>query len=135
MKKLIACLWFDNEAMEAARFYVSIFPNSRIGKVAYFGEGGPKPKGTVLTVAFRLNGQEFLALNGGPEFKFNEAISLMVHCDTQAEIDRYWKKLTAKGGQEVQCGWVKDRFGLSWQVVPTILPKMLTDKDPERANR
>lgn len=112
------CLWFDKNADEAARFYVSVFPNSRILSTSYYTEDMHMPKGTVLTVEFELMGQRFTALNGGPHFKFNEAVSLMVHCDTQAEIDTYWARLTADGGAEVQCGWLKDRFGLAWQIVP-----------------
>jgi predicted 3-demethylubiquinone-9 3-methyltransferase (glyoxalase superfamily) len=134
MPGITPCLWFDTQALEAAEFYVSIFKNSRLGKVSYYGEGAPLAKGTVLTVTFQLNGQEFMALNGGPVFQFNEAMSLVVNCETQDEIDEYWQKLTA-GGQEVQCGWLKDKFGLSWQIVPTALGKMLTDKDPAKSNR
>ena len=137
-QRLSVCLWFDDQAEEAVKFYVSIFENSRIGRVARYDEEGAKvagrPKGSVMTVAFELDGQEFVALNGGPLFKFTEAISLVVNCESQAEVDAYWRKLSA-GGQEVQCGWLKDRFGLSWQVVPTILPEMLQDKDPEKSRR
>lgn len=137
-QRLSVCLWFDDQAEEAVKFYVSIFANSKIGRVTHYDEEGAKaagrPKGSVMTVAFELDGQEFMALNGGPLFKFTEAISLVVNCETQDEVDAYWKKLSA-GGQEVQCGWLKDRFGLSWQVVPTILPEMLQDKDPEKAKR
>jgi predicted 3-demethylubiquinone-9 3-methyltransferase (glyoxalase superfamily) len=134
MQGITPCLWFDTQALEATEFYVSIFKNSRLGEVSYYGEGAPLPKGTVLTVTFQLNGQEFMALNGGPVFQFNEAVSLVVNCETQEEIDEYWQKLTA-GGQEVQCGWLKDKYGLSWQIVPTALGKMLTDKDPAKSNR
>jgi predicted 3-demethylubiquinone-9 3-methyltransferase (glyoxalase superfamily) len=137
-QRLSVCLWFDDQAEEAVKFYVSIFKNSKIGRVTRYEDEGAKaagrPKGSVMTVAFELDGQEFVALNGGPLFKFTEAISLVVNCATQAEVDDYWSKLSA-GGQEVQCGWLKDRFGLSWQVVPTILPEMLQDRDPERAKR
>ena len=135
MPKITPCLWFDGQAEAAAKFYVSIFKKSRIVSKSYYGESGPGPKGSVMTVVFRLEGQEFMGLNGGPEFKFNEAISMMVNCSTQQEVDRFWKKLTSDGGQEVQCGWLKDKFGLSWQVVPTILLKLLTDKDPARRER
>jgi len=134
MQGITPCLWFDTQALEATEFYVSIFKNSRLGEVSYYGEGAPLPKGTVLTVTFQLNGQELMALNGGPVFQFNEAVSLVVNCETQEEIDEYWQKLTA-GGQEVQCGWLKDKYGLSWQIVPTALGKMLTDKDPDKSNR
>jgi predicted 3-demethylubiquinone-9 3-methyltransferase (glyoxalase superfamily) len=134
MQKITPCLWFDGQAEEAARFYTSIFKNSKMGKITYCGEGGPGPKGSVLTVRFKLDGQNFLALNGGPQFKFTEAISLMVNCKTQKEIDRMWEKLS-EGGQEVQCGWIKDRYGLSWQIVPAALSKMMTDPDPERSTR
>jgi predicted 3-demethylubiquinone-9 3-methyltransferase (glyoxalase superfamily) len=137
-KRLSVCLWFDDQAEEAVKFYVSIFKNSKIGRVTRYDDVGAKaagrPKGSVMTVAFELDGQEFMALNGGPLFKFTEAISLVVNCATQAEVDHYWSKLSA-GGQEVQCGWLKDRFGLSWQIVPTILPEMLQDKDPEKSKR
>jgi predicted 3-demethylubiquinone-9 3-methyltransferase (glyoxalase superfamily) len=137
MQKITACLWFDDQAEQAARFYTSIFKNSKIRETTYYGEGSPspRPKGSVLTVRFNLDGQEFLALNGGPEFKFTEAVSFIVNCKTQKEIDRMWQKLTADGGQEVQCGWVKDKFGLSWQINPTILGKMLADRNRDRANR
>ena len=120
-------LWFDANAEEAANFYTSIFKNSRIVNVTRYGEGGPRPKGSVMTVAFELAGQPFTALNGGPMFKFNESVSFVVNCDTQAEIDEYWEKLTAGGGSPVQCGWLKDRFGLSWQIVPRILPDLVQD--------
>jgi len=136
MKSRISpCLWFDGEAEEAAKFYVSVFPNSKIGRISRYGDAGPGPKGSVMTVAFTLDGQEFIGLNGGPQFKFTEAVSFTVYCDTQKEVDSYWAKLTAGGGKEVQCGWVKDRFGLSWQIVPTILPKLATDKDPKKVER
>jgi predicted 3-demethylubiquinone-9 3-methyltransferase (glyoxalase superfamily) len=134
MNKITPCLWFDDQAEEAARFYTSIFKNSRIVTVARCGDGGPRPKGSVLTVLFQLDGQEFLALNGGPVFKFTEAVSFIVNCDTQQELDDMWEKLSA-GGKEVECGWVKDRFGLSWQVVPTVLSKMMSDPDPARSAR
>jgi predicted 3-demethylubiquinone-9 3-methyltransferase (glyoxalase superfamily) len=134
MQKITPFLWFDTQAEEAANYYVSIFGNSRILKVARYGEGGPGPKGTVMTVSFEINGQQFTALNGGPKFGFTEAISFLVSCETQAEIDALWEKLSA-GGKESRCGWLKDRYGLSWQLVPTILPELLGDKDRARAQR
>jgi predicted 3-demethylubiquinone-9 3-methyltransferase (glyoxalase superfamily) len=127
-------LWFDTQAEEAARFYISVFENSRIRDVSRYGEAGPGPAGSVLTVRFELNGQEFLALNGGPEFRFTEAVSFLVDCETQEEVDYYWEKLSA-GGEPGVCGWLKDRYGLSWQVIPSVLGRMLTDSDPARANR
>jgi predicted 3-demethylubiquinone-9 3-methyltransferase (glyoxalase superfamily) len=137
-QRITPFLWFDAEAEAAANFYVSIFPNSRIRGVTRYDEGGAKaagrPGGSVMTVAFELDGQEFTALNGGPLFTFSEAISLVVNCRTQEEVDHFWAKLSA-GGQPVQCGWLKDRFGVPWQVVPTALPEMLQDKDPQRARR
>jgi predicted 3-demethylubiquinone-9 3-methyltransferase (glyoxalase superfamily) len=133
-QRITPCLWFDTEAEEAARFYASIFRNSRITAVTHYGEGMPMPKGTVLTVRFELDGQEFLALNGGPTFPFTEAISLMVECKDQKEIDFYWSKLL-DGGADAQCGWLKDKYGLSWQVVPEGLEKLLGDADPAKANR
>ncbi|HEV8124629.1 MAG TPA: VOC family protein, partial [Gemmatimonadales bacterium] len=134
MPKITPCLWFNTEAEQAARFYTSIFKNSKIGKILRYGDAGPGPKGSVLTVNFELDGQEFQALNGGPEFKFTEAVSFTVHCKNQDEVDEYWEKLT-QGGHEVECGWLKDRYGLSWQIIPTILPKMLNDPDQEKADR
>jgi predicted 3-demethylubiquinone-9 3-methyltransferase (glyoxalase superfamily) len=134
MQRITPCLWFDRQAEEAARFYISIFKNSKIGEITHYGEGAPRPKGSVLTVRFQLDAQEFLALNGGPVFKFTEAISLIVNCETQEEVDRMWEKLS-EGGEKVECGWLKDKYGLSWQVVPTVLAKMLTDPDPARADR
>ena len=133
-QRITPCLWFDTEAEEAARFYVSIFRNSRITAITHYGEGMPMPKGTVLTVRFVLDGQEYLALNGGPTFPFTEAISLMVECKDQKEIDFYWNQLLG-GGSEAQCGWLKDKYGLSWQVVPEGLEKLIGDEDPVRANR
>jgi predicted 3-demethylubiquinone-9 3-methyltransferase (glyoxalase superfamily) len=133
-QRITPFLWFDHQAEEAANFYVSIFKNSRIKSVARYGDSGPGPKGSVMTVGFELDGQPFTALNGGPIYKFNEAISLVVHCETQAEVDYYWDKLTA-GGQAVQCGWLKDRFGLSWQIVPEALMELIQQKDPEKASR
>jgi predicted 3-demethylubiquinone-9 3-methyltransferase (glyoxalase superfamily) len=134
MPKLIPCLWFDTEGEEAARFYTSVFPNSRIVDVAYYGAAGPRPEGTVMTVTFELDGQPFVALNGGPEFTFSEAISFQVDCATQAEVDDYWSKL-ADGGEEGPCGWLRDRFGLSWQIVPKRLSELLTDPDREKSQR
>jgi predicted 3-demethylubiquinone-9 3-methyltransferase (glyoxalase superfamily) len=134
MQKITPFLWFNDNAEEAMKFYVSIFKKSKIGKIARYGDAGPGPKGSVMTVAFKLEGQDFVALNGGPQFKFTEAISFVVNCETQKEIDGYWKKLS-KGGKEVQCGWLKDKYGLSWQIVPTVLAKLLEDKDPARSQR
>ena len=140
MQKITPFLWFDNNAEEAVKFYASIFKNSKIGKISRYGKEGyeihGKPEGTVLTVEFELNGQTFTALNGGPTFKFNEAISFQVHCKSQKEVDYYWDKLS-KGGDEKaqQCGWLKDKYGLSWQIVPTVLGKMLNDKDAEKSKR
>ena len=134
MQKITPFLWFDNQAEEAMKFYVSIFKNSKVVAVTRYGETGPGPKGSVMTAKFELNGQEFVALNGGPHFKFTEAVSFVVNCDDQAEIDEYWEKLSA-GGQKSRCGWLKDKFGLSWQVVPAILPELIDDKDPAKADR
>lgn len=134
MPKIHPCLWFDTEALDAADFYVSVLPNSAITQVSHYGEGGPRDPGTVLTVEFHLDDQPFLALNGGPEFTFDEAISFVIDCADQQEVDRYWQLLT-EGGQEGQCGWLKDRYGLSWQVVPRELPVLISDPDPERARR
>jgi len=138
MQRISPFLWFDDKAEEAASFYTSIFKNSKILNIARYGEAGAaasgRPKGTVMTVAFQLDGQEFVALNGGPQFKFTEAISFVVNCETQEEVDEYWKKLSA-GGREVQCGWLTDKYGLSWQIVPTILDKMVSDPDPKKAER
>jgi predicted 3-demethylubiquinone-9 3-methyltransferase (glyoxalase superfamily) len=128
-------LWFDNQAEDAAKLYVSIFPNSRILGVSRYGEAGPGPKGTVMTVNFELDGQRFIALNGGPQFKFTEAISFSVECETQEEVDRYWTKLTAGGGEEGPCGWLKDKYGLSWQVNPRVLGELLSDPDQKKAKR
>jgi predicted 3-demethylubiquinone-9 3-methyltransferase (glyoxalase superfamily) len=134
MPKITSFLWFDTQAEEAAKFYVSIFENSCIGTITRYGEAGPGPKGSVMTVAFELDGHEFIALTGGPHFKFNEAISFSIDCKTQDEVDRYWDALTA-GGAEQPCGWLKDKFGVSWQVNPTILGEMLNDPDPQKAKR
>jgi predicted 3-demethylubiquinone-9 3-methyltransferase (glyoxalase superfamily) len=128
-------LWFDTEAEEAAAFYVSVLPNSRITAVTHYPDAVPQKAGTVLTVEFVLDGQRFLALNGGPEFTFDEAVSFMIECETQDEIDRYWDALTSGGGQEGPCGWLKDRFGLSWQVAPKGMAEMFADADPSRASR
>jgi predicted 3-demethylubiquinone-9 3-methyltransferase (glyoxalase superfamily) len=134
-QKITTFLWFDNNAEEAMNFYVSIFKNSKILDVVRYGEGGPGPKGMVMCGTFQLEGQEFMALNGGPQFKFTEAISLFVNCETQEEVDDLWKKFTAGGGTPSQCGWLKDRFGLSWQIIPSVLPKMLADKDAKESKR
>ncbi len=133
-QKITPFLWFDNQAEEAANFYVSIFKNSRITGIDRYGAAGPLPKGTVMTVSFDLEGQGLIALNGGPEYKFTEAISFFVNCETQAEVDELWAKLSA-GGEEGPCGWLKDKYGLSWQIVPTILPALLSDPDPEKSQR
>src|SRR6266705_2185656 len=135
MQRITPFLWFDGKAEEAARFYTSIFKNSKIESIARYPEGSPGPAGTVMTVSFTLDGKEFMALNGGPEFQFNEAISFVVNCETQDEVDDLWKNLTADGGMEVQCGWLKDKFGLSWQIVPTRLGELLGDPDPEKSRR
>ncbi len=134
MKKIVPCLWFDTEAEEAATLYTSVLPNSRILDVSRYGEAGPREAGLVMTVSFELNGQEFVALNGGPDFTFNEAVSFQVMCGDQEEVDTYWAKLS-EGGSEGPCGWLKDRYGLSWQIVPTRLGELLGDPDPERATR
>ena len=135
MQKITPFLWFDNNAEEAAEFYVSIFKNSKILNVSRYGDAGPGPKGSVMVVNFQLAGQEFTALNGGPQFKFSEAFSLVVNCENQKELDEYWSKLTSGGGQESQCGWLKDKFGCSWQIVPTELGKLISAKDPAKTNR
>jgi predicted 3-demethylubiquinone-9 3-methyltransferase (glyoxalase superfamily) len=130
--KITPFLWFDGEAEDAAKFYVSIFANSSIGKVVHYGDAGPGPKGSVMTVTFTLDGREFYALNGGPHFKFTPAVSLFVECNDQAEVDRYWEELSA-GGAKGQCGWLSDKYGLSWQVVPTALSKLLHDSSPTKS--
>jgi len=135
MQKVSPFLWFDGNAEEAANFYVSIFKDSKILKIARYGEAGPGPAGSVMVVNFQIEGQDFIALNGGPVFKFTEAISFVISCQTQEEVDHYWNKLTAGGGQESQCGWLKDKYGLSWQVTPTILGELLADKDQKKAQR
>jgi predicted 3-demethylubiquinone-9 3-methyltransferase (glyoxalase superfamily) len=132
--KIIPNLWFDTEAEEAAEFYVSVFDNSRIVGVTHYTEAGPREAGTVMTVEFELDGQRFVGINGGPEFKFDEAVSFEIRCETQDEIDYYWEKLT-EGGSEGPCGWLKDRYGLSWQVVPTMLEELVADADRQRAKR
>jgi predicted 3-demethylubiquinone-9 3-methyltransferase (glyoxalase superfamily) len=134
MQTTVPCLWFDGQAEEAARFYVKTFKDSKMIAVVRYGDAGPGPKGTAMTVQFRINGQEFLGLNGGPQFKFTEAVSFIVYCRTQREIDRLWTRLT-EGGRPVQCGWLRDKFGLSWQIVPTILPKLMMDRHPARRDR
>ena len=134
MREITPCLWFDTEGEEAAQFYTSIFPNSKITDVARYGSAGPRPEGTVMTVSFELDGQKFVALNGGPQFTFNEAVSFQVLCESQEEVDTYWSKLS-EGGEEGPCGWLKDRFGLSWQIVPTRLPELLEDPDREKSQR
>ena len=134
MQKITPFLWYDGQAEEAVNFYVSIFKNSKVVSMARYGDAGPGPKGTVLMGTFQLEGQEFHALNGGPMFKFTEAISLFVNCETQEEVDNLWEKLSA-GGRKDRCAWLTDKFGVSWQIVPTILSKLLGDKDPEKAKR
>jgi len=136
MQKITTFLWFNDQAEEAAKFYVSIFPNSKITAVARYTDVGPGKPGSVMTVDFELDGQQFVALNGGPLFPFTEAISLVVNCDTQKELDGYWEKLTSGGGKPSQCGWLKDKYGLSWQIVPTLLAtQMRQNADPARLNR
>jgi predicted 3-demethylubiquinone-9 3-methyltransferase (glyoxalase superfamily) len=135
MQKITPCLWFDTEGEDAANFYTSLFPNSKVLDVARYGEAGPREAGTVMAVEFELEGQKFVALNGGPQFKFDEAISFQIGCEGQEEVDRYWNALTADGGEEGPCGWVKDKFGLSWQVVPLRLRELLSDPDREKAQR
>jgi len=135
MQKITPMLWFDKEAEEAAKRYVSIFPNSKIEDVSRYGDNMPLPAGTVMTVAFTLSGQNFTALNGGPQFPFTEAVSFVIDCADQAEVDHYWEKLLDGGGKESQCGWLKDRFGVSWQVVPRALMELMSDPDPAKAQR
>lgn len=134
MQKITPFLWFNTEADEAVNFYVSIFKNSKVGRVTRYGEGAPMPKGTVMTATFQLDGQEFMALNGGPVFHFTPAISLFVNCETQEEVDDLWEKLS-KGGSKERCGWLKDKYGLSWQIIPSTLGQMLGDKDPKKSKR
>lgn len=133
MQKIVTFLWFDKQAEEAVNFYVSIFKNAKLDAIVRYGDAGPGPKGDVLLVTFTLEGQEFYALNGGPDRPFTDAISLYVNCETQAEIDTLWEKLLAGGGQEIACGWLKDKYGLRWQIVPTIMQKFLQDKDPAKS--
>jgi predicted 3-demethylubiquinone-9 3-methyltransferase (glyoxalase superfamily) len=133
-QKITPFLWFDSNAEEAVNFYTSVFKNSRIVTVSRYGDAGPGPKGQVMVAKFQIEGQEFMALNGGPHFKLTEAFSLLVNCETQEEVDEFWEKLSA-GGSKSQCGWLKDKFGLSWQIVPTILGKLMADKDPEKSQR
>jgi predicted 3-demethylubiquinone-9 3-methyltransferase (glyoxalase superfamily) len=139
MQKITPFLWFDDQAEEAAKFYASVFKNSKIGRILRYDEASAKaagrPAGSVLTIEFEIEGQKFTALNGGPQFKFNESVSFVVYCQTQDEVDYFWQKLTADGGQESECGWLRDKFGLSWQVTPTVLIEMLHDKDPKKSGR
>jgi len=135
MQTITPFLWFDNQAEEAMNLYLSVFKNSKPLSIARYGAGGPGPAGSIMTASFELDGQQFVALNGGPIFKFTEAVSFVINCETQEEVDMYWDKLTADGGQESMCGWLKDKFGLSWQVVPGILSKLLSDKDAAKAQR
>jgi predicted 3-demethylubiquinone-9 3-methyltransferase (glyoxalase superfamily) len=134
MQKITPFLWFDDQAEEAMNFYVSIFKNSKVASITRYGDEGPGPKGTVMVASFQLDGQEFLALNGGPQFTFSPAVSFVVNCETQEEVDEFWEKLS-QGGAKNQCGWLQDKYGLSWQVVPTILSKLLQDKDAEKSGR
>jgi predicted 3-demethylubiquinone-9 3-methyltransferase (glyoxalase superfamily) len=139
MRKITPFLWFDHQAEEAVKFYTSVFKNSKVGRILRYGENAAKaaggPVGSVLTIEFEIEGQKFVALNGGPQFKFNESVSFVVNCDTQEEVDYYWGKFTVDGGEESACGWLKDKFGLSWQVTPTVLIDMLHDIDSEKAER
>jgi predicted 3-demethylubiquinone-9 3-methyltransferase (glyoxalase superfamily) len=139
MQKITPFLWFDGQAEDAVNFYTSLFKNSKIGRILRYteevAENSGRPVGSVLTIEFEIEGQKFVALNGGPLFKFNESVSFVVNCETQEEVDYFWEKLTADGGEESQCGWLKDKFGVSWQVTPTVLIDMLLDKDPEKAER
>ena len=134
MQKITPFLWFDDKAEEAMNFYISIFKNSKIVSVSRYGDAGPGLKGTVMTATFQLNGQEFMVLNGGPEFKFTEAISFFVNCETQQEVDELWEKLS-EGGEKGQCGWLKDKYGVSWQIVPSALGELMNDQDPEKSKR
>jgi predicted 3-demethylubiquinone-9 3-methyltransferase (glyoxalase superfamily) len=134
MQKITPFLWFDGQAEEAAKFYVSVFKNATIGTVNRYGDSGPGPKGTVMIATFQLDGQQFIALNGGPQFTFTPAISLVVNCESQEEVDHYWEKLSA-GGTKLQCGWLQDKFGLSWQIVPTALAQLMSDPDPQKTGR
>ncbi len=134
LSKITPCLWFDDQGQEAANFYTSVFKDSRVTEVTHYGSAGPRPEGMVMTVSFELDGQPFLALNGGPEFTFDEAISFQVSCESQEEVDEFWTRLS-EGGAEGPCGWLKDKFGVSWQIIPDALPEVLGDPDPERAQR
>jgi predicted 3-demethylubiquinone-9 3-methyltransferase (glyoxalase superfamily) len=134
MQKITPFLWFDGKAEEAAKFYTSIFKNSKIGSIGRYGEAGPAPKGTVMSVTFELDGQHFMALNGGPQFTFTPAISFFVNCETQEEVDELWEKLS-EGGQKNRCGWLKDKYGVSWQIIPTALGKLMSDADPKKSSR
>ncbi len=134
MQKITPYLWFEDQAEEAARFYTSIFKNSKVDEISRYGEGGPAPAGSVMLVSFELDGQQFIALNGGPQFQFTEAISFVINCESQEEVDYMWARLT-EGGEESMCGWLKDRYGVSWQVVPTALPELLNAPDPEAQQR
>ena len=134
MKEITPCLWFDTEAEEAATFYTSVFPNSRITEISHYGEAGPREAGTVMVVAFELDGRPFVALNGGPQFRFDEAISFQILCESQEEVDRYWSRL-ADGGEEIACGWVTDRYGVAWQIIPRRLRELMADPDREKAQR
>ena len=134
MQKITPCLWFDGKAEEAMNFYTSIFKNSKTGRISRYGDEGPGPKGTVMVATFEIEGQAFMALNGGPQFTFSPAISFLVNCETQEEVDRLWEKLS-EGGEKLQCGWLKDKYGVSWQIVPTVLGEMMQGKDPEKSRR
>ena len=135
MQKIMPCLWFDDRIEDATNFYASVFPKSKITTISRYGDAGPLPKGKVMVALFELEGQDFMVLNGGPRFKFSEAISFVVKCETQAEVDNYWNKLTADGGAESMCGWLKDKFGLSWQIIPNALSRYMSDKDAKKAER
>jgi predicted 3-demethylubiquinone-9 3-methyltransferase (glyoxalase superfamily) len=134
MQRIVPFLWFDSNAEEAVNFYISVFKNSKILNIARYGDAGPGPKGTVMTMNFQLEGQDFMALNGGPHYTFSPAISFFVNCETQAEVDELWEKLTA-GGSDVQCGWLRDKFGVSWQIIPRTLIELMQDKDPMKSQR
>jgi predicted 3-demethylubiquinone-9 3-methyltransferase (glyoxalase superfamily) len=135
MQKIMPCLWFDDRIEEAVNFYASVFKDAKVTAMTRYGEAGPLPKGKVMVATMEIEGQEFMLLNGGPIFKFSEAVSFVVKCETQEDVDYYWEKLTADGGAESQCGWLKDKYGLSWQIVPNIIPKLLQDKDAKKVDR
>jgi predicted 3-demethylubiquinone-9 3-methyltransferase (glyoxalase superfamily) len=135
IQRITPFLWFDKQAEEAVNFYVSIFKNSKVNKVSYYGEAGPGPKGSIMTVSFELDGQEFVALNGGTPSKFTESISFVVNCNNQQEVDEYWEKLSADGGQTIQCGWLKDKYGLSWQITPIVLYEMICDPNAKKSQQ